>query len=97
MSSWKAWVPVYSSWILLELGGQRGYWAVILPIPAVNIVAILFMFMAMYTIGLKFGKEGAFVLLAIFLPIVWLIWLALDDSTWRSKSKYARHKLSHGK
>ena len=40
----------------------------------------------MYKIGLKLGKEGAFVLLAIFLPIVWLIWLAVDKSTWKGAS-----------
>jgi hypothetical protein len=41
------------------------------------------MYIAMYTIGLRFGKEGYFVLLAIFLPIVWSAWLAFDKSTWQ--------------
>jgi uncharacterized protein DUF5684 len=83
VESWKAWVPIYNSWILLELGGQKGYWAVLSLIPVVNIASVIFMFIAMYHIGLKFGKEGAFVLLAIFLPIVWCIWLAFDNSTWK--------------
>jgi hypothetical protein len=83
VESWKAWVPVYNSWILLELGGQKGYWAVLALIPVVNIASVIFMFIAMYHIGLNFGKEGVFVLLAIFLPIVWCIWLAFDNSTWK--------------
>jgi len=83
VESWKAWVPVYNSWVLLELGEQKGYWAVIALIPVVNIVAMVFTFIAMYRIGLSFGKDGAFVLLAIFLPLVWYIWLALDNSTWK--------------
>lgn len=87
---WKAWVPVYNSWILLELGDQKGFWAVLALIPIVNIVAAVFMYIAMYNIGLKFGKEGAFVLLAIFLPLVWFIWLAVDSSTWK-KSKHTKH------
>jgi hypothetical protein len=83
VESWRAWVPVYNSWILLELGGQKGYWAVLALIPVVNIASAVFMFIAMYHIGLNFGKEGVFVLLAIFLPIVWSIWLAFDNSTWK--------------
>lgn len=83
VETWKAWVPVYNSWILLELGDQKGFWAVLALIPVVNIVSAVFMYIAMYHIGLKLGKEGAFVLLAIFLPIVWLIWLAVDSSTWK--------------
>lgn len=87
IESWKAWVPIYSSWIMLEMGGQRGFWAIILLIPMVNIIALVFLIIAMYNIGLKFGKEGAFVLLAIFLPIVWVAWLAFDKSTWNKKLK----------
>jgi len=81
--AWKAWVPFYNTWIMLELGDQPGFWAIIAIVPVVNIVSAVFIIIAMYKIGLKLGKEGAFVLLAIFLPIVWLIWLAVDKSTWK--------------
>ena len=77
---WAAWVPVYNSWKLLEMGGQQGFWAILAIVPVVNIVSMIFMYIAMYQIGLKFGKEGVFVLLAIFLPIVWVIWLAVDKT-----------------
>jgi hypothetical protein len=81
--SWKAWVPIYNSWILLELGGQKGYWAIVALIPVVNLAAGVFMIIAMYHISLKLGKDDSFVLLAIFLPIIWMAWLALDKSTWQ--------------
>lgn len=83
IEGWKAWVPIYNNWVMLEMGGQKGYWSVIALIPIVGIVSIVFNFIAMYHIGLNLGKEGAFVLLAIFLPLVWLIWLAVDKSTWQ--------------
>ena len=83
---WKAWVPIYNNWVLLELGDQKGFWAIIALIPFVNIVSIVFMFIAMYNIGLKLGKESWFILLAIFLPLVWLIWLAFDKSTWNGST-----------
>ena len=83
VEQWKAWVPVYNSWVMLELGDQKGWWAVLMLVPFVNIVALVFLIIAEYNIGLKLGKEGVFVLLAIFLPLVWLIWLAFDKSTWK--------------
>lgn len=82
VEGWKAWVPFYNNWVMLELGGQQGFWAVLMIVPLVNIAAGIFTLIAMYHIGLKLGKSGAFVLLAIFLPLVWYIWLAVDKSTW---------------
>ena len=83
VESWKAWIPVYSNWIMLELGGQKGFWAIITLIPFFGVVGAIFMIIAMYRIGVKFGKDDVFVLLAIFLPIVWMAWLAFDSSTWK--------------
>ena len=85
VAGWKAWVPVYNTWITYELGGQKGWWALLMFIPVVNLVASVFLYIAMYEIGLKLGKDGTFVLWAIFLPIVWYIWLAFDQSTWNDK------------
>lgn len=85
VEQWIAWVPFYNFWKTLELGGQQGFWAVLLVIPFVNIVASIFLYIAMYNIGLKLQKEGWFVLFAIFLPIVWYAWLALDGSKWNEK------------
>lgn len=89
---WAAWVPVYNSWKLLELGNQQGFWAVLALIPFVNIVSAVFMYIAMYHIGKKLGKEDWFILLAIFLPIVWMIWLGFDDSKWDDGKKPATAK-----
>lgn len=80
---WAAWVPFYNVWKMLEIGGQPGFWSVLLIVPFVNIASIVFIFIAMYHIGLRLQKEGWFVLLAIFLPLVWSIWLAFDNSKWQ--------------
>jgi hypothetical protein len=87
IESWKAWVPFYNNWILLEMGDQKGFWAVLSVIPIVNIVSAVFTYIAMYNIGLKFKKDGAFVLWAVFIPIVWYVWLAVDNSTWNAPAK----------
>lgn len=79
---WQAWVPFLNTWKMLELGGQQGFWAILTVIPVVNIISVIFILIAMYYIGKKLGKDDAFILLAIFVPIVWYPWLAFDHSTW---------------
>lgn len=87
VEGWKAWVPIYNQWVFLELGGQKGWLSLlsllgVIPflglIPA--LVAYVYSAIAAYKIGLDFGKEGVFVLLYIFLPIVWVIWIAVDKT-----------------
>lgn len=97
VEGWKAWVPFYNHWTLLELGNQKGFWAVLIIVPIVNIASTVFTYIAMYHIGLKLGKDGAFVLWAIFLPIVWYIWLAVDDSTWEKAKKHVESKAQDAK
>lgn len=87
VTQWIAWVPFYNTWKMLELGGQQGFWAILVILPVVNIVSYVFMYIAMYHIGLKLAKEGWFVILAIFIPLVWLAVLAFDSSKWDSPNQ----------
>jgi hypothetical protein len=95
LAQWAAWVPFYNSWKLLEIGGQKGFWSLFVltaGIPLVGILTIVsavFMAISMYHIGKKLGKDGTFVLWEIFLPIVWVIWLAVDKSTWNDSASTA--------
>lgn len=81
---WKAWVPVYNQWVFLELGGQKGWLALLSLlafIPFIGLVAIvpaIFAIIAAHKIGRSFGKDDVFVILYVFLPLVWIIWLAFD-------------------
>jgi len=83
VAEWIAWVPFYNNWKMLEIGGQEGIWAVLALIPIVSIVSAVFIYIAQYQIGLKLGKEGWWVVLAIFVPIIWYAILAFDDSKWQ--------------
>ena len=77
-----AWIPIYNTWTLLEMGDQKGYWAPLALVPGVNIASAIFFYIALYHIGKKFGKEDWFVALAIFVVPIWFIILAFDKSTW---------------
>ncbi len=97
VEGWKAWVPLYNLWVLLELGDQPGWISLLVltaPIPVVSLITLLvlavYSAIAAYKIGIKFGKDGVFVLLYIFLPLVWVIWLAVDSkAVWKGNASEA--------
>lgn len=82
IKQWIAWVPIYNTWKMLEMGDQKGFWSLLMLIPGINIASLIFMYISMYHIGRKFGKEDWLIVLAILLPTVWLIVLAFDKSPW---------------
>lgn len=68
---WIAWVPVYNNWKWLEVGGFQGWLALLAFVPFGSYVTWVFLYMGMYRTGLAFRKDGSFVVLGIFLPVVW--------------------------
>ncbi|WP_417508420.1 large exoprotein [Microbacterium sp.] len=97
---WRAWIPIYNSMIFTKLGDLSPWLilysfggAIVLSwIPVLNIFAGLLslaggvvMVMAAYRVGQKLQKEGAWVVLYIFLSIVWLGIMAFDKSRWNTQ------------
>lgn len=82
IAEWKAWVPIYNLWVFLELGGQPGWIAILAVIPIASVVAAVFMCIAAYYIGLAFAKQGAWVVLYIFVPWLWIAIVGLDSARW---------------
>ena len=77
-----AWVPIYSTWKWLEVGGHNGAFALLSLIPYAGIVTSIFLYIGMYRTGFAFRKEGAFVVLGIFLPFVWAFILGGRNSVY---------------
>jgi hypothetical protein len=75
---WIAWVPYYSTWKWLEVGGQPG-WLSLLSLIGGSIVTSVFLYIGMYRSGIAFGKDGSFLVLGIFLPFVWAFMLGRDE------------------
>ncbi len=80
---WSAWVPVYSTWKLLELGGHQGWLSLLSLLPPGRYVTAVFMYIGAYRTSIAFGKDGAWVLLAIFVPFVWAYLLSRDTEVYR--------------
>lgn len=84
-----AWIPIYNSWKFLEIGDQKGFWSIMSFIPGLNIVAAIFMYIAMFHIGKKLGKEDWFVLVGILAAPIWFLILGLDKSVWNGGTNAA--------
>lgn len=80
---WIAWVPYYNVWKWLEVGGQRGEWALLMLVPGGGIVTAIFLIIGMHRTGIAFGKGAATVVLGAFLPVVWLLFYAFQAGIYR--------------
>ncbi|MER7798046.1 large exoprotein [Microbacterium sp. NPDC096154] len=90
---WRAWVPVYNMMVFFKLG-DLSPWLVLygvggsILLTAFGIGALFSLALgvlsaiAAYRIGLKLQKEGAWVVLYVFLSLVWLGIVAFDRSRW---------------
>ncbi|WP_156760155.1 DUF5684 domain-containing protein [Microbacterium karelineae] len=86
---WRAWIPFYNTMVFMKLGDVNPwllFFAFAGVIPYIgwigSIFASVMVIIAAYRVGLKLQKEGAWVVLYIFLPIVWLGICAFDSSRW---------------
>ncbi len=79
--AWTAWVPIYNTWVLFEIAGRPGWWALLGFIPIFGgIVAFVVGIIAMIDLAKSFGKEGGFAALLILLPVVGYPMLAFGDA-----------------
>ena len=79
---WIAWVPIYSTWKWLEVGGQRGELALFSLIPYGSIATSVFLYIGMYRTGIAFRRDTSFLVLGIFLPFVWAFILGGRESVY---------------
>lgn len=94
---WRAWVPIYNNMIFLKLGDMSP-WLILyamggaillswLPVigQIISLAAGVLMVLAAYRVGQKLQKEGAWVVLYIFLSLIWLGINAFDKSRWNAQ------------
>ena len=83
VESWKAWVPFYSTYTWLRLGGQNGRWVWLALVPYGSTVTGILLYIGMYRTGKAFAKETGFLILGILLPWVWLFILGFGRDQYR--------------
>ncbi|MGN6324781.1 DUF5684 domain-containing protein [Pseudolysinimonas sp.] len=72
---WIAWVPYYNTWKLLELGSQPPWIVLIALIPGGSVVLLVFFGLAAYRIGISFGKDASWTVLAVIFGWLWAMLL----------------------
>lgn len=87
---WAALIPVYNGWVLAEVGGKPGWWALIglggiIPLLGIPFVIAAFVLNILISIGVarNFGKDDAFAVLLVLVPIVGYPMLAFGKNTYK--------------
>lgn len=90
---WSGWVPIYSFWVYYKLGNQPPWIVILMLIPYIGMLFSLFLIPATYNINKNFGKSQPYLLMAYFLPVLWLGMLAFGDAKWQSEPVQKTNKL----
>ncbi len=79
---WAAIVPVYNTWVFVEICKKEPLWFVLMFIPCVNIIIILLL---LIELAKAFGKGTGFGLGMFFLPFVFCPMLAFGDAKYQGQ------------
>ena len=86
---WPAWVPIYSSWRVIEIAGYPGWIAALGLVPFANIVVMVYLIMAVHRINTALGKSVGWTVLYFFLPLIWGALLGYGRTEpWRGPSAW---------
>lgn len=90
---WKAIIPFYNIWVLLEVVGRPTWWFFLFLlafIPIVNLVALVMLVIVYHDLAVSFGHGWGFALGLIFLSFIFLPILGFGSS------KYLGPAAAHG-
>jgi hypothetical protein len=77
---WAAFIPIYSTIVLLEVVGRQVWWILLFLIPIVNIVIFI---IVLHDLSKSFGHGAAFTLGLVFLSWIFAMILGFGSSTYR--------------
>lgn len=73
---WQAFVPIWSTIVLIKVSGKPIWWIVLFLIPIVNIVIMV---LVMHGLSTSFGHEAGFTVGLVFLGVIFLYVLGYDS------------------
>ena len=88
---WKSLIPIYSSWVLIEISGLNWWWFLLLVINftfsyqieeltfAINICSFLAIFNCYYNIARKFGRDKTTSIFAGIFPFIFVLIFAFSN------------------
>ena len=81
---WACLIPIYNIWVLLKIVGKPRWWILLLLIPLVNVVIGI---LITHNLSKSFGKDVAYTLGLILLPVVFYPLLGLGNATYRGPAE----------
>ncbi len=79
---WEAWVPILNMWRVYEIGGRKGYWSILAMVPILHIFAYVYLILAFNTINTKLKYTPIMTVLAVILPVVWVVIVGSSKNEW---------------
>ncbi len=74
---WAAIVPIYNTYVMIQIAGRPGWWLLLMFIP---LVSLIFYFIVSLDIARCFGKGAGFGVGLFFLPLIFFPILAFSDA-----------------
>lgn len=82
--AWAGFVPIYNNWVLNEVAGRPGWWALAGLIPFVGgVLALIVAIVVSIDLAKSFGKSGGFAALLILLPFIGYPMLAFGSAEYK--------------
>lgn len=80
-NGWESIIPIYSNYVLFEIVGMKGWYAFLVFVPFVgSMIALVLSIMANMKLATVFGKDAAFGIGLILVPVIFYPMLAFGDS-----------------
>lgn len=81
---WAAFIPIYNTWVLFEISGKPGWYALVGLVPFVGgIISLVLYIIAMLELAKKFGKSPMFAVFGLIIfSFIGFIILAFDSSSY---------------
>jgi len=83
VESWKAWVPILNTIVLLQLAGLSGWWLLLVFFPVLGALALIVVFVfAVYRVSIAFGYGVGMTVLGVLVFPVWASLIGWGSARW---------------
>jgi uncharacterized membrane protein YhaH (DUF805 family) len=83
VAPWYAFIPILNLYGLLKVAGRPGWWLLLYLIPIVGFVVTVIVYL---DVAKSFGRGAGFTVGLVFLPIIFLAILGINDDRYRGPS-----------
>jgi hypothetical protein len=91
---WIALIPFYNIYVHFEICGKPGWWTFLFFVPLANIYVLVMFLVSQIELAKRFGKTTGFGIGLIFMPTIFRMILAFDDSKYQVETDVVKEYLN---